>query len=52
MKNQFETLDAQSDLASLAQVAANEVANEVANELDQAVHEIVFEAQQFAIGNI
>jgi hypothetical protein len=48
MLNDFETIDAQSDLASLAQVAANEAANE----LDQAVHEIVFEAQQFAIGNI
>jgi hypothetical protein len=41
--NEFSTLDAQSELASLVQVAPNE--------FDQTVHEIAFQASQIANGN-
>ena len=43
MKNDFKTLDAQNELASLIQVAPNEA--------DQVIHELVFQAQQIANGN-
>lgn len=43
MKNEFETIDAQNELASLIQAAPNEA--------DQVIHEMVFQAEQIATGN-
>ena len=58
MKNDFKTLDAQNDLASLIQVAPNE-ADQVIHEMvfqapseaDKLIHELVFQAEQIANGN-
>ena len=58
MKNEFEKIDAQNELASLIQVAPNEADQviyemvfQAPSEADKVIHELVFQAEQIATGN-